>query len=578
MNLLRESSDSIEKKHPQRYASILNILTKYGLSEFAKTSGVLKKFSWVKDIIPEKDHRNLSEYPLEEKIRLAMEELGPTFIKFGQIMSNRHDLFSQEFIDELTKLQDEVPPFPTEEAVQIIEEELDRPIEEVFRYFDPEPIAAASIAQVHQAVLPNGDEVVVKVRRPNIESLVETDVDIMLRLARIIERRIPHSELFRPQNLVREFREQIREEMDLHNEFLNIIKFRSQFEGDTEVAIPKPYRNFSTKKILTMEKLIGIRMGEVIREERSDVDKKMLAYRGARIVFQMAFINGFFHGDPHPGNLLVLPGNVIGLLDFGMTGIITEYRQEQINNIMIGMINRNANLIVRSFLNLTDPPKRLDKEALVGDVEQYMRRYIDLPLEEVDFSKSLQDLINIIVEHKISLPMNMTLMSKALMIMSDVAEQLDPDFVTVEHLERFLPKLLLHKFNPAKLAKNLFMAGTDYIDLIQNLPGEIRGILKSIRDKKIGIDIGVSGLDPLRETLDRIGFRLVYGLVLASLLISSSLIVLANVGPTWRDIPILGLIGFIIGGIMGVIFLFAGFIRMLRWSIHKVKRNVSKWI
>ncbi|MFP4383907.1 MAG: ABC1 kinase family protein [Spirochaetia bacterium] len=578
MNLLKESSDNIEKKHPQRYASILNILTKYGLSEFAKTSGVLKKFSWVKDIIPEKDHRNLSEYLLEEKIRLAMEELGPTFIKFGQIMSNRHDLFSQEFIDELTKLQDKVPPFPTEEAVQIIEEELERPIEEVFRYFDPEPIAAASIAQVHQAVLPNGDEVVVKVRRPNIESLVETDVDIMLRLARIIERRIPHSELFNPQNLVREFRKQIREEMDLHNEFLNIIKFRSQFEGDVEVAIPKPYANFSTKRILTMEKLVGIRMGEVIREEHSDVDKKMLAYRGARIVFQMAFINGFFHADPHPGNLLVLPGNVLGLMDFGMTGIITEYRQEQINNIMIGMINRNANLIVRSFLNLTNPPKRLDKEALVGDVEQYMRRYIDLPLEEVDFSKSLQDLINIIVAHKISLPMNMTLMSKALMIIADVAEQLDPDFVAVEHLERFLPKLLLHKFNPAKLAKNLFMTGTDYIDLIQNMPGEIRGILKSIRDKKIGIDIGVSGLDPLRETLDRIGFRLVYGLVLASLLISSSLIVLANVGPTWREIPVLGLIGFIIGGVMGVIFLFSGFIRMLRWSIHKVKRNVSKWI
>jgi ubiquinone biosynthesis protein len=577
MNLLKDSTDHIEKKHPQRYATILNVLAKYGLSEFAKTSGVLKKISWVKDIIPEKDHRNLSEYPLEEKIRLAMEELGPTFIKFGQIMSNRHDLFSQEFIDELTKLQDEVPPFPTEEAVKIIEDDLGTPIDEIFRYFDPEPIAAASIAQVHNAILPNGEEVVVKVRRPDIISIVETDIDIMLRLAKIIERRIPHSELFHPHKLVMEFRKQIREEMDLHNEFLNIIKFRSQFEGDTDVAIPKPFSNFSTKRVLTMEKLVGIRMGEVIREELPDVDKKLLAKRGSRIVFQMALINGFFHADPHPGNLLVLPGNVLGLMDFGMTGIIAEYRQEQINNLMIGMINRNAGLIVRSFLNLTDPPKKLNREELVGDVEQYMRRYIDLPLEEVDFSKSLQDLINIIVEHKISLPMNMTLMSKALMIIADVAEQLDPDFVTVEQLEHFMPKLLLHKFHPKKLARKLYMAGSDYIDLFQNLPGDIRGILQSIREKKIEIDIGVSGLDPLRETLDRIGFRLVYGLVLASLLISSSLIVLADVGPTWNDISVFGLVGFLLGGVMGFIFLLLGFVRMIRWSIHKVKRNASKW-
>ncbi len=549
--------------HARRYAEIAGVLLTYGFTELVQASGIVKHFGIVKRIIPSRDDRKLSSYTLWEKIRMALDDLGPSFIKLGQMASNRRDMLPAGLVDELEKLQDRVAPFPAEQAIRIIEEDLEGPLESIFTDFELTPIASASIAQVHRARLKTGEIVAIKVRRPKIIDRVEGDLQIMYRLARVLERHVAFP-AFRPQELVEEFDMLIHREMDLHRELLNIKKFAGNFRSDSRIFIPAVYPDYSSSRLLTMEYVDGIKLSQIMNEVVAGVDRKEIAARGAELVLKQIFIDGFFHADPHPGNILVLPGNVICFLDFGMMGNVNPRQQDELNDIMLGMVQRDSRLVTRAVMHYTRPGERVDSRALEAAIFENMQLYMDLPLEDIDFTSALQDLIDLVVQFNISVPANLALMAKALITIEGVGQRLDPEFRTIEQVEKFSHRLLSHKFHPRRMANELYLTAMDYSSLMRNLPDEITGLLRVIRNHELRIELEHTGIEPLRDTMDKIGFRLVFGLVLSALLISSSLMVHAGIEPKWNGIPIIGLIGFVLGGGMGVIFLMTGFVHIMR--------------
>ena len=565
------------RTHAGRYGEILSILLKYGFSEFVKRAGLIGKFQFLTSLIPEKEHVKITQFNIWEKVRFVLEELGPTFIKFGQIASNRRDMFPNELVDELEKLQDAVPPFPFHEVKNIIQEDFGKPLEEVFQSFSKTPTASASIAQVHRAVLYSGEAVAVKVRRPNIENIITADIDIMYRLASIIERYGSEFPTLSPTELVEEFEKQIWKEVDLYHELLNIKKFKDTIRKNKYIYAPGIYKEYSTKRVLTLEFIEGRKLGEVIRDNSGAYDKALIADRGADVLLKQIFIDGFFHADPHPGNMMVLPGDRLCFLDFGMMGSIPRNQQNAINSMLLGMVRRDSLMITGAVMKLTDARLHVKQDVLEQAIYEYMDEYLELPLEDIDFSQSVNDLIELIVQFHIKVPTNLTLVAKTLMIIEGVGRAMNPQFKTIEKIEAFSAELFLKKFNPERMGNEFLVSMEEYGDLIRNLPVHINYLFNQAREHKLRFPIEHQGLDPVRETIDKVGSRLVFGFVLSALLISSALIVQAGVGPEWRGMSIFGVIGFALGGVMGGILLISSVIRFIWWRIKKIKSHLDTW-
>ncbi len=565
------------RTHAGRYGEILSILLKYGFSEFVKRAGLIGKFQFLTSLIPEKEHVKITQFNIWEKVRFVLEELGPTFIKFGQIASNRRDMFPNELVDELEKLQDAVPPFPFHEVKNIIQEDFGKPLEEVFQSFSKTPTASASIAQVHRAVLYSGEAVAVKVRRPNIENIITADIDIMYRLASIIERYGSEFPTLSPTELVEEFEKQIWKEVDLYHELLNIKKFKDTIRKNKYIYSPGIYKEYSTKRVLTLEFIEGRKLGEVIRDNSGAYDKALIADRGADVLLKQIFIDGFFHADPHPGNMMVLPGDRLCFLDFGMMGSIPRNQQNAINSMLLGMVRRDSLMITGAVMKLTDARLHVKQDVLEQAIYEYMDEYLELPLEDIDFSQSVNDLIELIVQFHIKVPTNLTLVAKTLMIIEGVGRAMNPQFKTIEKIEAFSAELFLKKFNPERMGNEFLVSMEEYGDLIRNLPVHINYLFNQAREHKLRFPIEHQGLDPVRETIDKVGSRLVFGFVLSALLISSALIVQAGVGPEWRGMSIFGVIGFALGGVMGGILLISSVIRFIWWRIKKIKSHLDTW-
>ena len=565
------------RTHAGRYGEILSILLKYGFSEFVKRAGLIGRFQFLTSLIPEKEHVKITQFNIWEKVRFVLEELGPTFIKFGQIASNRRDMFPNELVDELEKLQDAVPPFPFHEVKNIIQEDFGKPLEEVFQSFSKTPTASASIAQVHRAVLYSGEAVAVKVRRPNIEEVITADIDIMYRLASIIERYGSEFPTLSPTELVEEFEKQIWKEVDFYHELLNIKKFKDTIRKNKYIYAPGIYKEYSTKRILTLEFIEGRKLGEVIRDNSGAYDKALIADRGADVLLKQIFIDGFFHADPHPGNMMALPGNRLCFLDFGMMGSIPRNQQNAINSMLLGMVRRDSLMITGAVMKLTDARLHVKQDVLEQAIYEYMDEYLELPLEDIDFSQSVNDLIDLIVQFHIKVPTNLTLVAKTLMIIEGVGRAMNPQFKTIEKIEAFSAELFLKKFNPERMGNEFMVSMEEYGDLIRNFPIHINYLFNQAREHKLRVPIEHQGLDPVRETIDKVGSRLVFGFVLSALLISSALIVQAGVGPEWRGMSIFGVVGFALGGVMGGILLISSVIRFIWWRIKKIKSHLDTW-
>jgi ubiquinone biosynthesis protein len=544
-------------RHLNRYRHILTVLFKYGFGDLVDVLKIEQYLEIGLQMISRKRREQVERLTRSERVRMALEELGPTFIKLGQVLSTRPDLIPVEFVAELSKLQDHVPPFPYAEVVQIIESELGAPPGDIFQHFGETPLAAASIGQVHRARLKDGEEVVVKVQRPGIRKTIEVDLEIMLHLASLMERHLEEFQVNRPVRIVEEFARILEKEIDYTIEASHIERFARQFIDDATVYVPKVFRETTTERVLTMEYIDGVKASEIDRIDEEGLDRKIITARGADLILKQVFDHGFFHADPHPGNIFVLPGNVLCYLDFGMMGWIDRQTREDFADLVHSVTRRDESRAMQALLTLTQYNEEPDTRLLARDLSDFMGQHLYKPLKDLQMEKLLHQLMELISRHRLQIPPDLFLMMKALAIVEGVGLTLDPDFEMINQAAPFIQRVKMEQFHPKRVASDILTSGTELVRLIQEIPGELRELLRQMKRGKVKMEFEHRGLEPMLATHDRTSNRIAFSIVIAALIVGSALIVLSKTPPFLFGIPVIGIIGFVTAGVMGVWLLIA---------------------
>ncbi len=539
-------------RHMNRYRQIITVLFKYGFGDLVDRLHVGQYLEIGMQMVSRKRRERVEKLTRSERLRMALEELGPTFVKMGQILSSRPDLIPVEFIEELSKLQDSVPPFPFSQVREIIEAELTSPIDEIFQKFEETPLAAASIGQVHRAQLKNGDDVIVKVQRPGIRAIIEVDLEILLHLATLIERHIEEWEIHRPTRIVEEFASSLAKEIDYTIEASNAERFARQFTGNSSVYVPRIFMETTTKQVLTMEFIDGIKASEIDKLDNAGLDRSIIASRGADLILEQVFKHGFFHADPHPGNVFIMPDNVICYLDFGMMGRVDRYAREHFADIVYGYVRRDESKIADAILKVVEWDKEPDRRVLERDISDFVESYLYKSLKDFHIADILQKLLELITTHGLRLPPDIFLMIKAMAQVEGLGLVLDPDFDMTERAAPFIKHIKLARLSPKRVVGDFLESGEDLVQLLKDIPGELRTILKQLRQGKASVIFEHRGLENLISGLDRSSNRIASSLIISSLIIGSSLIITTKIGPFLFGFPILGLAGFSIAGIFGI--------------------------
>jgi len=541
-------------KNLKRLQQIITILIKYGFGYFVKQLRLIDLIAKGSKILKLKTSE-ITKAPLPVRIRLVLEELGPTFIKLGQVLSTRSDLIPPNYIKELQKLQDEVPPFEYVQVEQIIKKELGTDISTIFKSFEQKPTAAASLGQVHQAILEDDNVVVVKVQRPNIEKIIETDLDILFDLARLTERHIPASRLYDPVGIVEEFARVIRSELDYGTEGRNAEKFRKNFQDDETIYTPKIYWEFSSKRILTMELIQGIKINNLQELDKAGYNRKKIAENGAKAFMKQILIDGFFHADPHPGNMLVMKGEIIGFMDFGMMGRLDEEIKEKGVDLFIAILERNPGKIINEMLNLGITSQEIDTRSLKIDIREMLDQYYDKSLKEIKLGELINQLVNIAIKYHIRIPVEFALLGKSLLTIEGIGLVLDPHFNLAEIAKPYAQDLILERKSPQRFILKLLNDLAELYNLIILIPKQLSKTLKKMEEGVFKLEFQHRGLENLITALDRSTNRLAYSLILAAIIIGSSLIMQTDKGPHFMGFPVIGVLGFLIAGILGLGFI-----------------------
>lgn len=538
-------------RHIDRYRQILTVIFKYGFGELLDQIHLEHYIQFgIKKLSRELWHR-IDELSSAQRLRMGLEELGPTFVKLGQLLSSRPDLIPFEYIEELTRLQDRVPSFPFEDVREIIRDELGEYPEDIFTSFDTEPIAAASIGQVHRAVLDDSTPVAIKIQRPDIHETIETDLEIVMHLASLMERNIEEFDVLKPTKIIEEFARGIEREINYLSEASNIERFAAHFSGDSTIVVPRVYRDLTSDRILTMDFIDGIKVSHSDRLKQEGYDMTEIARRGATLIMKQIFIHGFFHADPHPGNIFVLPEHVICFLDFGLMGRMTRQDREDFTELVFHVVRRDEAKVVESVLKLCYFDESPDERELEKDTFGLIDEYMYLPLPDWDVARLLMQFLGILTRHRLRLKPHQFLMMKALAALDAVGSALDPGFDIISHGTPFIRDVYFQRFSPTRTMTDMFQTGTDYYRLIQKIPGDVSDLLKKAREGNLKIVFEHRGLEPMLNTHDRISNRLSFAIVLASLIVGSSLIALSDLPPKWHDVPIIGIGGFIAAGFVG---------------------------
>ena len=503
-----------EIRHSKRYQEIVNVFIKNGLSHLLFRIGITDKKIKARKDRDEEINNNLVN--LGYKLRLSLQELGPTFIKLGQIASTRRDIVPEEIGKELEKLQDDVQAFSIEEVEEIFLEEFEKTTADMFDDFAVEPLATASIGQVHIAHLFTGEEVAIKIQRPNIKDTMETDLDILFHLARLIEKRTKWGKRYRILDVIDEFSTSLRNELDYLMEGRNGDKMNGLFSEDLTIRVPAIYWDYTSRKVLTMEMVHGIKVSHIEQLKEEGYNLPLIADRIANSLFTQVLDYGFFHGDPHPGNIFIMPGNVVTYLDFGMVGRLNDQMKQHFASLMIAVQKNSTDDMIETFEDMKLLDDVEDMKALRRDLEKLLGKYYEASLTDISLGQLLIDIFAIAYRYQVDIPTDITVLAKAILTAEEIIEELDPSFSIMKAVEPFAVNIMKERFHPRTLLKHAIESTLKDIDTLKSLPKDIQDTVKTIKKGRMKVNLNVEDAPSFLQRLDRISNRLSFSIILLS--------------------------------------------------------------
>ena len=532
-----------------RFKDIVMILMKYGFDD------VINRLEIPGIELIKKIHKGSDELGTFERMRYALEDLGPTFVKFGQIMSLRPDMLPPQLIDELSKLQDEVAPVEFSQIKETVENNTGRPLQETFSIFDAEPLAAASISQVHRGILKKEGHIVsIKVQRPGIHSKIKADLDILAAIADQLHERIDDLKTYDLPNLVRVTRRNLLRELDFKREARN-MKIAAYFAGEhSEIYIPEVYEEYCTERLLVMEYVQGIKLKDLNTEDV--IDPESMAKQGLKAAIKQILDDGFFHADPHPGNILITEDERLCLMDWGMTGRLSERDRHELIDLLKSVVDKDSEAMVYALVRLSSAEEAIDQRGLERELLEILDSYYAVPVKEMNIGQLLMAITELLRKYRLRLPSDLVIMIKALVTAEGTARIIYPDLNIVAEAKDYISSLALERFKPKSLWRSFRFTLSEFFSLQKELPRRMVQILNKADSGDLTLGFRHENLGPLRNTLDNITNRLTFGIIIAAMIIGSSMIITTGIGPFLFGFPALGVIGYLISGLLGLWLIF----------------------
>jgi ubiquinone biosynthesis protein len=549
---LRRKGDLIEDirkryRHIKRYEQILGILMRHGFeSVVRKLEGVIPLSKTVLSSIYK--GKVISK---PRRVRFVLQELGPTAVKFGQWMSTRPDILPLEYIAEFEKLQDRVPPFLFSKVREIIKEDFGAEIEDLYDSFSQEVIASGSIAQVHRARLKDGTEVVVKVQRPDIAETIETDMEILVDLAHLAGEHIIRTKAYDPVAIVEEFSHAIHRHLDFWNEAKNIERFGENFKDVDYVFIPQVFKELTSSRVLTVEFINGIKVNDLGKIEAMGLDRKIIAENIANSYLKQVYIDGFFHGDPHPGNLFALPGNEISFMDFGIVGELDDQAKKHLTRAFMAIMGKDPRELAAAMFDMGVVVGELDFERFIMDMEYMLDKYHGIPLKMLNLGEALRDSMRVVNRHNIRMPPNLSLLIVTVWTVEGLVRSIDPEFNLVEASKPFVSDLISESVSPLARIKELSRTFGEYYEFLNELPSRMDRIMTKLEKGELKMIFRDERLERLNVVVDRASNRLIIGAIVSAIILGSSLVILSGKEPQIRGIPVFELL-LVVAGVLGL--------------------------
>ena len=533
-----------------RLNAILGVLIRHGFGDTVRRLGLADSLEKAGHALKWDHAADLARLEPPVQVRLAMEELGPTFVKLGQILAGRADLFPPEFIAEFEKLHSQVPPVPLALLrPQLVEDLGDQP-EMVFARFDPEPMAAASIAQVHRAQLKDGTEVIVKIRRPGIADTIAADLRLLGRLAAVAEAEIPALRPYRPQQLVRELARSLKRELDLASECRNAERIAANMASLPWIVVPRVHWAHTRERVNVQDLIVGVPGHHLEQLDNDGYDRSLLAQRGAQAVLKMIVQDGVFHADPHPGNVFYLPDNRIAFIDFGMVGRLSARRREELLSLLLGLVERQPQAVADVLIEWTGDEHGVNLSQLESEIEAFVDQYHGVPLAQLNLGQMLADVTTLLREHHLALPSDLALLIKAFITLEGMGRGLDPAFHMANEALPQLRQVVRDRYRPKVLATRSWQALRRALAVAEQLPGDVARLLRNARRGRLQVGIEVAHLRRVGDQIDRAANRLAMALVISALIVGSSIVMTVEGGPTIWGLPAFGFLGFM-GAVLG---------------------------
>lgn len=542
-----------------RLQEIASVLIRYGFGDVVRRLGLADLLEKAGHALHWDDAQAYAHMPPPQRVRRALEDLGTTFVKLGQILSTRVDQFEPEWIAEFSHLQDNTPPSAWPEVLAQLTEDLGAPPDTLFSRFDAAPLATGSIAQVHAAQLGDGTEVIVKVRRPGIKPKVEADLRWLARLATSLEADHPELRAFQPREMVRQFTRSLHRELDLANEGRQSDRIAANFQTDPTIVIPRIHWQWTRERVCVQDRVDGIAGRRLDLVDAAGLDRKLLARRGAQAVLKMIVQDGLFHADPHAGNVFYLSGNRIAFIDFGMVGRLSAARRDELIRLLVGLVQRDPQAVADVMLDWAGE-NATDEEGLVMDLQAFVDTYHGLTLQQINLATMLGELTALLRQHHLSLPADLALLFKSFITLEGMGRSLDGDFNMAEEAVPLLKTAVRARYRPKALAQRGWRAVDEALSLIGGLPQDLARLLRAARRGRLEVHIDIARLSRVGNQVESALNRLVVGLVVAALIVGSSIVMTVPGGPTLLGLPFFGLLGFVVAT-MGSLWLIASISR-----------------